>query len=67
MSAFNVNTSSQSPNAVLSKKTLEGKKMGGKHNVCYQSAHQPLSFSPQQQPQTTGAKHTKRSRCGPVG
>lgn len=42
-----------------SRKTLKGRKMGGKYNACYQSAQQPLCFSPQQQPQTTGAKHTK--------
>lgn len=47
------------------RKTPEERKKGGKHDACYQSAQQPLSSSPQQQPRTTGAKHTRiQERAG---
>jgi len=48
-----------------SRKTLKGRKMGGKHNACYQSAHQPLPVLPPATATKDGCEAYK-TRIGPV-
>jgi len=65
MSAFNVNMSSSSLPTRPSQKALEERKTGGKHNACYQSAHQPLLLTPKHAATSNGCKAYK-ARSGLV-